>query len=57
MTRLRRVALPLLAAVCLGGLPACGKDDVKREATKAKNEAKKKAKHAADKTRKATNGY
>jgi len=57
MTRLRRLAVPLLAVVCMGGLPACGKEDVKAKATKAKNAAKKKASHAAEKTKKAANGF
>ena len=55
MNRLRRVSLPLLATVCLPGLPACGEDDVKREADKAGQEAKKageKAKTKAEKAKK-----
>jgi len=39
MNRLRQLSLPLLAALLLGGLPACGEDDVSREADKAGQEA------------------
>jgi hypothetical protein len=46
MQRLRRLLLPLLAAVCLGGLPACSDDDAKREAEKAGNKAEKAGKEA-----------
>ena len=55
MNRLRRLSLPLLAAVCLAGLPACGEDDVEREAGKAGQEAEKageKAKKKAEKAKK-----
>ena len=52
MNRLRQAVLPLLAAVCLAGLPACGEDDVKREATQAGEKAKQKGKEAADKAKK-----
>ena len=54
MNRLRRLSLPLLATVCLAGLPACGEDDVKREADKTRQEAEKagdKAKTAAEKAK------
>ena len=47
MNRLRQALLPLLAAVCLAGLPACGEDDVEREA----NQAGKKAEKAAEKAK------
>ena len=43
MNRLRQSLLALLAAVCLAGLPACGEDDVKREAIEAGEKAKKEA--------------
>jgi hypothetical protein len=52
MNRLRQAVLPLLAALCLAGLPACGEDDVKREATQAGEKAKQKGKEAADKAKK-----
>ena len=52
MNRLRRALIPLLAALSLAGLPACGEDDVKREATKAGEKAKKEGKAAADKAKK-----
>jgi hypothetical protein len=41
MTRLRRLSLAFAAALLLGGLPACGEDDVSREADKAGQEAEK----------------
>jgi hypothetical protein len=53
MGRLRRLLLPVLAAVCLAGLPACGEDDVKREAGKAGNKAEKAGKKAAREAEKA----
>ena len=53
MNRLRQTLLALLAAVCLAGLPACGEDDVKREATEAGEKAKKEAKKAAEEAKKA----
>jgi len=55
MNRLRQAFLPLLAAVSLAGLPACGEDDVEREAGKAGQEAEKageKAKQEAEKAKK-----
>lgn len=53
MNRLRRTALPLLAAVCLAGLPACGSNDVKHQAKKAGHKAQKAGKKAAHKLKKA----
>jgi hypothetical protein len=53
MNRLRQASLPLLAAVCLAGLPACGSSDVEREANKAGNKAEKAGKKAANKAKKA----
>jgi hypothetical protein len=53
MNRLRHIALPLLAAVCLAGLPACGSNDVKHEAKKAGDKAQKAGKKAAHKLKKA----
>jgi len=53
MGRFRRLSLPLLAAVCLGGLPACGQSDVEREAGKAGNKAEKAGKKAAREAEKA----
>jgi hypothetical protein len=53
MNRLRQASLPLLAAVCLAGLPACGSNDVKHEAKKAGHKAEKAGKKAADKAKKA----
>ena len=49
MNRLRQGLIPLLAALFLTGLPACGEDDVKSEANKAAEKAKK----AADEAKKA----
>jgi hypothetical protein len=60
MTPLRRLSLPLLAAICLTGLPACGEEDVEREAGKAGQEAEKageKAKREAEKAKKDVDGY
>ena len=51
MNRLRQTLLPLLAALSLAGLPACGEDDVKREATQAGEKAEQKAKEAAEKAK------
>ena len=55
MTRLRRLTLPLIAALLLGGgLPACGEDDVERKANQAEREAKdsaEKAKREAEKAK------
>jgi hypothetical protein len=59
MTSLRRLFLPLLAAVCLAGSPACGEDDVEREAGKAGQEAEKageKAKKAGEKAKEDVDG-
>jgi hypothetical protein len=60
MNRLRRLSLALVAALLLGGLPACGEDDVSREADKAGQEAeqagekaKKEGEKAADEAEKA----
>jgi len=47
------MAVPLVAAVCLAGLPACGDDDVEREAGKAGKKAEKAAKEAKRKAEKA----
>ena len=59
MNRLRQASLPLLAAVCLAGLPACGEDDVEREANQAGEKAEKageKAKREAEKAKKDVDG-
>jgi hypothetical protein len=59
MNRFRRLSLPLLAAVCLAGLPACSDDDAKRDAEKAGNKAEQKAKEAkkdAEKAKKDVDG-
>ena len=53
MNRLRQAFLPLLAAVCLAGLPACNDDDVKQEAKKAGKKAEKAGKKAENKAKKA----
>jgi hypothetical protein len=53
MSRLRRLTLPFLAALLLGGLPACGEDDVEREAGKAGQEAKDAGNEAEDAAEKA----
>ena len=53
------MALPLVAAVCLAGLPACGDDDVERKAKQAGNKAEKaakKAKREAEKAKKDVDG-
>jgi hypothetical protein len=60
MTKLRRAVLPLLAAICLAGLPACGQTDAERAAEKAGNKAEKaaqKAKRSGEKLKKAADGY
>jgi hypothetical protein len=60
MTRLRRASLAVIAAVSLAGLPACGEEDVEREAGKAGQEAKKagkKAQREAEKAKKDVDGY
>ena len=59
MNRLRQALLALLAAVCLAGLPACGEDDVKREAKQAEKKAEKtgeKAKREAEKAKEDVDG-
>ena len=51
MPRLRRLAILLLAGASLGGLPACGEDDVNeagREAEKGAQEAGKEAEKAKE---------
>jgi hypothetical protein len=53
MNRRRQALIPLLAALYLAGLPACGEDDVKREANQAGEKAKKEGKKAADEAEKA----
>ncbi len=53
MNRLRQALIPLLAAFYLAGLPACGEDDVKREANQAGEKAKKEGKKAANEAEKA----
>jgi hypothetical protein len=52
MNRLRQTLIALLAVLCLAGLPACGEDDVKREANQAAEKAKKEGKAAAEKAKK-----
>jgi hypothetical protein len=52
MNRLRQALIPLLAALYLAGLPACGEDDVKSKANQAAEKAKKEGKEAADKAKK-----
>jgi hypothetical protein len=52
MNRLRRALLPLLAALSLAGLPACGEDDVERKVNQAGEKAKKEGKDAASKAEK-----
>ena len=52
MNRLRQALIVLLAALYLGGVPACGKDDVKREAKQAGQKAKREGKQAANKAKK-----
>ena len=53
MNRLRQASLPLLAALFLAGLPACGEDDVKREANQAGKKAEKAGKKAGKEAEKA----
>jgi hypothetical protein len=53
MNRLRQALIVLLAGVFLAGLPACGENDVKREAKQAGEKAKQEGKKAADKAKKA----
>jgi hypothetical protein len=52
MNRLRHTLLSLLAAVCLTGLPACGEDDLEREANQAGEKVKKEGKKAANEAEK-----
>ena len=59
MNRLRRLSLPLVAAVCLTGLPACSDDEAKRDAEKAGKKAEKAGKDAkreAEKAKKDVDG-
>jgi hypothetical protein len=59
MNRLRQASLTLVASLLLAGLPACGEDDVKREANQAGNKAEKagkKAKREAEKAKKDVDG-
>jgi hypothetical protein len=59
MNRLRQAFLPLLAAICLTGLPACGSDDVEREGNQAGKKAEKAGKQAeknAEKAKKDVDG-
>lgn len=53
MGRLRRGSLAFMAAACLAGLPACGGDDVEREAGKTGKKAEKAGKKAAREAEKA----
>jgi len=53
MNRLRQALLALLATVCLAGLPACGEDDVEREANQAGKKAEKAAEKAKQEAKKA----
>jgi hypothetical protein len=53
MSPLRHRALAVLAIVGLAGLPACGKQDVKREAGKAGNKVEQKANQAKRKAEQA----
>ena len=53
MNRIRQALVPLLAVLCLAGLPACGEDDVKREANQAGEKAKQEGRRAADEAEKA----
>jgi hypothetical protein len=53
MNRLRHASLPLLAALCLAGLPACGSNDVKREGNQAGKKVEKAGKKAANEAKKA----
>jgi hypothetical protein len=53
MNRLRQALIPLLAALYLAGLPACGEKDVKREANQAGEKTKQAGKKAAKKAEKA----
>jgi hypothetical protein len=53
MSPLRHRALAVLAVVGLAGLPACGKQDVKREAGKAGNKVEQKANQAKRKAEQA----
>jgi len=53
MSGFRRRVLPLLLAVSLAGLPACGSDDAEREAKQAGKKAEKAGKKAAREAKKA----
>ena len=53
MNRLRRLSLPLLAAVCLAGLAACSDESAKQDAKQAGNKAEKAGKKAANEAEKA----
>jgi hypothetical protein len=55
MTSPRRLLVALLAAASLTGLPACGEDDVSREAEKAGQEAEEGANKAKKEGEKAVN--
>ena len=60
MNPFRHRALAVLAAASLAGLPACGSDDVEREAGKAGKKAEKagkKAEREAKKAKKDVDGY
>jgi hypothetical protein len=64
MNRLRQVSLPVLAAVCLAGLPACSSNNAEHAAKKAGNKAEKagkkvgkKAEKQAKKAKKDVSGY
>ena len=46
MNRLRQAFLPLLAAICLAGLPACNSNDAEHEAKQAGKKAEKAGKKA-----------
>ncbi len=46
MPRLRRLAILLVASLSLGGLPACGEDDVDKAGRDAKSGAKEAGKEA-----------
>ena len=59
MNRLRQALLALLAAVCMAGMPACGENDIEREANQAGKKAEKageKAKREAEKAKKDVDG-
>ena len=59
MNRLRQAFLPLLAAICLAGLPACNSNDAEHEAKQAGEKAEKAGKQAgkdAEKAKKDVDG-